>query len=77
VDTPVTIGPISLPPAVFAAIIAAIASIIGAGVSLGIAIWNTRKARDLETLINHFDQNLEAYKDTLTEKQAEKTARRE
>jgi hypothetical protein len=60
-DTPVTLGPISLTPAV----IAAIASIIGAGVSFGIAIWNTRKARDLETLKNTFAQQLQDRKNVL------------
>src|SRR5438105_4865681 len=43
-DTPVTIGPISLPASVLAAIIATIASIIGASVSFLIARWNTHKA---------------------------------
>jgi hypothetical protein len=87
-DTPVTIGPISLPPAVLAAIIAAIASIFAAIVSVGIAIWNTHKTRELEALKNTFaqelqdrknelDKEIEAYKDTLAEKQEERNAWRE
>lgn len=70
------------------AVIAAIASLIGASVSLGIAIWNTRKAKDLEKLKtkltrelddhkNDLAKDLEAYRDVLTEKQAERAARRE
>jgi hypothetical protein len=65
-DTSVTFGPISLPTVVLVAIIAAIASLFGAALSFGTAIWNTYKARGLEKL-----------RTELAEEQAEKKARRD
>src|SRR5437763_1071821 len=69
-DTPVTIGPILLSPAILTAIIAAIASIIVAVISLVSTMRNTRKT-------NQLAMDLEAYKNTLVEQQEERNAWRE